>query len=219
MGMNDLQSRLGSSLLRNMVKLRQEKGDLSIEDVGGLFMQMASNLTPSTSEADMFMHQEIHRLAKYIIDAKSEIFAISTNDKQEQVIIDASQHLDEVIKATEHATTRIMDAADKIQNLATGIGSDQGKEIVGITGEIYEACNFQDITGQRITRVIKLLTNIEERINKLNELFGVNVPDTGGSEAPRVMTEEDLLNGPQLPGEAASQEEVDALFASLNQKN
>ncbi len=216
--MSDIQVKLGHSLLKNLVRLRAEKGDLSIEDVGGLFMQMASSLTPSTSEADLFLHQEIARLAQYIIEAKGEIFAISTNDKQEQVIMDASQHLDEVIKATEVATTRIMDAADKIQSLATGMGGDRGKEIINVTGEIYEACNFQDITGQRITRVIKLLSNIEERINKLNELFGATAGASEGGE-PREMTEKDLLNGPQLPGSASSQEEIDALFASLGGKN
>jgi chemotaxis protein CheZ len=148
--MNDIQQKLGHSLLQNLVKIRQEKGDLSIEDVGGLFVQMASSLSPSSSEADRFMHQEIERLAQYIINAKGEIFAISTNDKNEQVIMDASQHLDEVIKSTEEATTKIMDAADKIQSLATVMGGDRAREIVNTTGEIYEACNFQDITGQRI---------------------------------------------------------------------
>jgi chemotaxis protein CheZ len=216
--MNDIQVKIGHSLLKNLVKLRQEKGELSIEDVGGLFMEMAANFSPASSDADQFMHQEIARLAKYIIDAKAEIFAISTNDKHEQVITDASQHLDEVIKATELATTKIMDAADKIQSLATGIGGDRGKEIVNVTGEIYEACNFQDITGQRITRVIKLLTGIEERINKLNELFGgthTQQSDTNIQEK----SDKDLLNGPQLPGQGATQEEIDALLVSLNPKN
>lgn len=217
MAMNELQSRLGNSLLKSMVTLKQQKGDLSIEDVGGLFMQMASNLSPSSSEADLFMHQEIRQLAEYIANAKSEIFAISTNDKQEQVIMDASAHLEEVVKATEQATNRIMDAAERIQELANGVGGDRGKEIAEVTGDIFEACNFQDITGQRITRVIKLLTNIEERINRLNDLFGVT-PGNPGSAGAREPTDKDLLNGPQLPGEAASQEEVDALFASLNKK-
>jgi len=219
--MDDIQVKLGSSLLKNLVKLRQEKGDLSIEDVGGLFMQMASTLMPSASDADRFMHQEIARLAKYIIEAKGEIFAISTNDKQEHVITNASQHLDEVIRATEQATTKIMDSADKIQSLATGMGGDRGREIVSVTGEIYEACNFQDITGQRINKVIKLLTNIEERINKLNELFGAhhnNAIDGAADQAPHELTEKDLLNGPQLPGQGSSQEEIDELFASLGKK-
>lgn len=216
--MSDIQVRLGTSLLQNLVKLRQEKGELSIEDAGALFMQMASTLTPSSSEADQFMHHEIGRLAQYIIEAKTEIFAISTNDKQEQVIMDASQHLDEVIKATEEATNNIMDAAEKIQALAAVMGGDRAKEIVNVTGDIFEACNFQDITGQRITKVIKLLTNIEERINKLNDLFGVpeHVAVEGGE--PRELTDKDLLNGPQLPGKAASQADIDELFESLSAK-
>ena len=39
---------------------------------------------------------------------------------------------------------------------------------------IFEACSFQDITGQRINKVIKLLDSIDERVGKLNELFGTS---------------------------------------------
>jgi chemotaxis protein CheZ len=215
----DTQMKLGKALLLNLVKLREQKGDLSLEDVGGMFLNMASSLAPSTATTDVFMHQEIKRLAQYIVDAKQEIFAISTNDKKEQVIMDASQHLDEVIKATEKATTSIMDAADQISNMATGLGGDRAKEIMAMTSAIYEACNFQDITGQRINRVIKLLANIEERINKLNELFGNEMLASGSDEPAKPLTDKDLLNGPQLPGDASSQADIDALFASLGGKN
>lgn len=216
----DTQMKLGKALLLNLVKLREQKGDLSLEDVGGMFLNMASTLAPSTSTTDVFMHQEIKRLAQYIGDAKKEIFAISTNDKQEQVIMDATQHLDEVIKATEKATNSIMDAADQISNMATGMGGDRAKEIMTMTAAIYEACNFQDITGQRINKVIKLLSNIEERINKLNDLFGNETPVGANDGAPaKPLTDKDLLNGPQLPGEATSQADIDALFASLGGKN
>src|SRR4051812_23369293 len=111
--MADIKITLGRSLLKGLVTLKEQKGDLSLEDVGGMFMQMAGSINPASSPADQFMHQEIARIAVYITDAKKEIFAISTNDKAEAVILDASQHLDEVIKATEHATTTIMDNADK----------------------------------------------------------------------------------------------------------
>src|SRR5690242_6032918 len=123
--MSDMQTTLGRSLLKSLVALRGEKGELSLEDVGGIFMQMASTLNPNVSPADEFMHQEIARLAKYITDAKKEIFAISSNDKSEALITDASQHLDEVIRATEEASHSIMDAADAIQAVAAGIGGDK----------------------------------------------------------------------------------------------
>lgn len=217
--MQDMQAKLGKALLTSLVKLREEKGYLALADVGAMFMSMASSINPSLSQADQFMHEEIGRLAQYIVDAKKEIFAISTNDKAEDVITDASQHLDEVIKSTEQATNTIMDAADAIQNAAPGIGGDKEKQIMDASIRIYDACTFQDITGQRIRKVIKLLENIEERIDKLNGLFGSSGTVAEISAEPKVLTEKDLLNGPQLAANATSQADIDALFASLGGKS
>ena len=225
--MNDVQAKLGRTLLKSLLKLRQQKGEVSLEDVGSIFVQMSSTFNPATSEADQFMHEEIRRLASYINDAKSEIFSISQNEKSEKAITDASSHLDEVIKATEQASTSIMDAADIIQNNAAGIGGEKEQKIIEATNQIYEACNFQDITGQRINKVIKLLANIEERITRLVTLFGATEEantSTDNNNSNNVLNitlptdDKDLLNGPQLSSNASSQAEIDQLFASLGGK-
>lgn len=223
--MADMQSVLGRTLLSSMVTMREQKGDISLEDVGGIFMRMASSLNPSNGAVDQFVHQEIARLAKYIADAKQEIFAIQTNERAEDVIMDASQHLDEVIKATEQATNTIMDAADAVQGAAGGIGGEKEQKIMDATTRIYDACTFQDITGQRITKVIRLLGSIEERITRLNDLFGAE-PEMAAAEkitdlSQVVMPKDDkeLLHGPQLSGQASSQDEIDALLAGLNNKS
>ena len=158
--MPDMQSKLGKELLKTMVELRQVKGDITLQDVGGIFMNMASSLNPGESNVDKFVHEEIERLAKYIGDTKQEIFAMQTNDKAEAVIMDASAHLDEVIKHTEEATNTIMDACDKVQAGAAGVGGEKEAQIMDAANIIYDACAFQDITGQRIRKVIKLLQNI-----------------------------------------------------------
>jgi len=220
--MADMQSTLGRELLKTMVDLRQSKGNISLQDIGGIFIQMASSLNPSNSKADNFVHSEISHLAEYIAEAKGEIFAIQTNEKSEAVIMDASAHLDEVIKHTEEATNTIMDACDKVQASAGGIGGDKEAAIMEATNAIYDACNFQDITGQRIRKVIKLLQNIEERINKLNGLFGAApqfAAEEGKKDPSQVVVpinDKDLLNGPQLRGQGVNQSEIDSLFASLS---
>jgi chemotaxis protein CheZ len=217
--MPDIQTTLGRTLLKSMISTREQKGEISLEDVGSIFMQMASSLNPAADPADKFLHQEIKRLASYITDAKKEIFAIQTNDRSEAVIIDASAHLDEVIKSTEEATNTIMDAADAIQSAASGVGGDKEKQIMDAAVRIYDACTFQDITGQRINKVIRLLGNIEERIAKLNDLFG-SEPEFAaeGQESVVPANDKDLLNGPQLASKASSQDDIDALFASLSAK-
>lgn len=223
--MADIQSNLGKTLLKTMVDLREEKGTITLQDIGGILMNMAHSVNPANSNVDQFVHMEIARLASYIGDAKKEIFAIQTNEKAEAVIMDASAHLDEVIKHTEEATTEIMDATDSIQANVGGVGGEKENKIMDATNRIYDACNFQDITGQRIRKVIKLLENIEGRINKLNDMFGeipqFATPDTtlDPSKITVPVNEKELLNGPQLRKDATSQADIDALFASLGGNN
>ncbi|MCE2927513.1 MAG: protein phosphatase CheZ [Rickettsiales bacterium] len=218
--MSDAQARLGHSLLKSIVELKQSKKEITLEDLGGMFEEIAQHFGGQGSNTDRFMHQEIARLARYIQDAKKEIFSIATNNNAEPAIVDASAHLDEVIKATESATNNIMDAVDTISNNASGIGGEKEQQILDATTRIYEACNFQDVTGQRIRKVIKLLENIEERIGKLNELFG-NDEDLMRSvqeTKPDPMSDSALMNGPQLSNQASSQADIDALFASMGGK-
>jgi len=211
--MKDTQEKLGNTLLKGLVSLREQKGGFTLEDVGEMFLSMAENINPSLSAAEKFTHQEISRLAKYISDAKTEIFSISSNEKTDAALTDASHHLDEVIRATEEASTIIMDAADVIQGAVGGVGGEKEQQIMDATNRIYEACNFQDITGQRITKVIKLIENIDERIEKLNELFGAPTEDHVVKIS--VDDERSLLNGPQLSGQAASQADIDSLFDQI----
>ena len=81
---------------------------------------------------------------------------------------------------------------------------------------IYEACSFQDITGQRITKVVRTLKSIEDRIAAIVATFADRAPGT--EDAPRAPPQDrpSLLNGPQLPGNGVDQAEIDRLLASLD---
>lgn len=221
--MSDMQSTLGKTLLTSMVRTREKKGAITLQDVGNIFINMASSLNPSNSVVDSFVHQEIAKLANYIGEAKNEIFAIQTNARAEDAISDASLHLEEVVKATEDATNKIMDAADAVQNAASGVGGEKEQQIIDATTIIYDACAFQDITGQRIRKVITLLENIEDRVNKLNGIFG-SAPKIAEEEIAKELDpskievpvdDKDLLHGPQHEGKGSSQDEIDALLAKF----
>src|SRR3954454_13573343 len=85
--------------------------------------------------------------------------------------------------------------------------------------EIMTACSFQDITGQRTTKVINTLRYIEERVNALIEVWGVDrtgsgaIPDVAAAHRKLNDARPDahLLNGPQLDGQGVSQNDIDAL--------
>jgi chemotaxis protein CheZ len=82
------------------------------------------------------------------------------------------------------------------------------------TTRIYEACSFQDITGQRITKVVATLKTIEAKVAQIVDTFGDSERDAG-AEAPEQPNESALLNGPQHPAVAMDQSDIDRLLASF----
>ena len=176
---------------------------------------MATQLTAEQLQA------EIEKIAMYISQAKMEIAAISLPDEQsgtDKNISHATMELNEVIRHTEEATNTIMDNAEAVMKLAGNVTDAKlsakfGEHAAGI----MEACSFQDITGQRISKVLKTLQQIEMRVGNLVKLFGGTLPDgfeVGAIEIGSRRPDEDLLNGPQLSKDKPSQEEIDNLFKS-----
>jgi chemotaxis protein CheZ len=129
-----------------------------------------------------------------------------------------------VVGGTEHATQQILEAAESIDQAASALSKVNSTEQRKILSEeiqervisIFEACNFQDLTGQRITKVMGTMRFIEQHINAMMEIWG-GVDAIRAHAPPIVDTREGdarLLNGPKLEGEVghASQDDIDALF-------
>lgn len=177
---------------------------------------MSDKLTVEQLEA------EIKKIAQFIADAKREIVAISLpaektgNDKN---LANAALELSEVVRHTEEATNTIMDKAEAIMQLAGGLADAQaGGKIAEHAVGVLEACSFQDITGQRINKVMSTLEQIELRVGRLVKMLGGEIGDIGKIDAietgPR-RADEDLLHGPQLSKDKPSQDDIDKLFGSL----
>ena len=83
-----------------------------------------------------------------------------------------------------------------------------GEDISELVMGIFEHSNFQDITGQRITKVVNTLKFVEDRIDKMINIWGQETIDELLSEMPETQHGEDderrLLNGPQMEDEAIS---------------
>ena len=140
----------------------------------------------------------------------------------------ATDELDAVVSATEVATNAIMGAAEKIEAVAAEIGGAGAEALSNAVTEIYEACSFQDITGQRIGKVVTALKEIERKVETVVEKFGPDretrekLKQIRQAEKAAIETgdggqfeENDLLHGPQLPDNANTQDEIDALFADM----
>jgi chemotaxis protein CheZ len=143
--------------------------------------------------------------------------------RQEQETSRARDELLAVVQGTEDATNAILTASEKVDTLARGIVRRSGEDANRADARaiqiemqtIFESCNFQDLTGQRISKVVRTIVLVEERIGEMLRVW------SGPGEAPlrpnptadTRSEEAALLNGPVLPGDASvSQDTVDAMF-------
>ncbi|PCI99694.1 MAG: chemotaxis protein [Alphaproteobacteria bacterium] len=126
----------------------------------------------------------------------------------------ATDELDAIIESTSEATGTIMDCCDVIQEKAGGVGGENGDAITAEVMKIFEACSFQDITGQRVSKVVKTFRDIEEKIDKLVNVLGVKTSDILPEDSRGA--DEALMNGPQLSGQGISQDDIDKLLAELD---
>ena len=146
--------------------------------------------------------REVRALSDFISKARGEIAAIRPNDLKAEKLPRAGKELEAIVRSTEEATGTIMDAAEAI------MGADPNEAVMDNCTRIIEACAFQDLTGQRITKVVHTLTFIEERLNSMNTVWGGVLdaqPEDKDDEAR-------FLNGPALEGEGHDQAGIDALF-------
>lgn len=178
-------------------------------EVLDLSHQMADAMKAFFGSLDQTIMGEFRYIAEFIQKARNEIAGLQPNEIKNSRIPGASQELDAVVRDTEAATGQIMTEAEGILGAqATDLASYKG-EVDAAMMRVIEACSFQDLTGQRVTKVISTLRHIEERVSQFAEALGVK-------DATREETSDDkrkrelMLNGPAQT--AASQDDIDALF-------
>ncbi len=184
----------------------------SRKEVVEIIRSVLGNIDPTSAE-NAKLHAELSTLATYIENMRSELAQLRGIEISHNHIPTATDELDAVIEETAKATGEIMDACEKIEKHAEKLDAP---EIAADITAIYEACGFQDITGQRITKVVKTLKHIENKVAEIVSAFGSVQQAAAGSAPAEKKDDKSLLNGPQLGGPAASQEEIDALLASFD---
>ena len=207
-------------LALHLEALRKERGDtVKVDEIGDIVRSLLTSMSGDLSAGDLKLYQEIEGLALYIHKAKAEIAALRPHDIQNEYIASATDELDAIVGATENATNEILDAAETLEALGSELTPEQASKLTDTTTRIFEACNFQDITGQRITKVVKALKHIEERVEGLVAAFGPEFQEqiastlaANAAAEAKAITDEDLLNGPQMPEKAHDQAAIDALF-------
>ncbi|MBL4666335.1 MAG: protein phosphatase CheZ [Sneathiella sp.] len=204
--------------------IREDQGPtVPIEEVAELVENLMGSIEGDISAPEIHFHGQILELIDFIKKARSEISALQPQEISEQHIPAATDELSAIVAATEEATNTFLDAAEKLGDIGAGIGGEKEEQINDIITQIFEASNFQDITGQRINKVVTTLQHIENTINKMADSMGSPVQkDVERRDVSTVHKEKDsrvdadLLNGPQNDGDGASQDEIDALLASFD---
>jgi chemotaxis protein CheZ len=181
---------------------------------------MAGDL--SATEASLLA--ELEGLGRTVARAKQEIAALKVDDITESHIPTATDELDAIVGHTAKATHEILDCCETLESLEAHVGGAEKEQLQHTITRIYEACSFQDITGQRISKVVKALKAIELRVAEVCARFGPEAGAVAGPSAPPAEDPEEagrtegqkLAHGPQLPGGGVSQEEIDRLLASFD---
>jgi chemotaxis protein CheZ len=152
-----------------------------------------------------------------ITRTKSEIAAIRPGRDAASHFDEASNELDAIIGATEKATSDILAAAERVQEIAWAL-REQGVDaaicdlIDTHATAVYTACSFQDLTGQRIRKVIDVLRFLEDRINAMIKIWRLDDLEFMPSNVPAPPAS--LTQGPARPGEGLEQQAVDNLIGS-----
>ncbi|MGD9866591.1 MAG: protein phosphatase CheZ [Hyphomicrobiales bacterium] len=167
---------------------------------------------------------ELTRIYNAISKTKQEIAALHKEGFDGADMGRMTDELSAIVSGTEQATETILHAAEQIDSQAMELSAslkmprnlDQVSDIQDQVVKVFEACNFQDLTGQRITKVVNAFRFIERRVESMMKIWGgiESFKDVEPAETRHREGDLALLNGPALQSDdgVASQDDIDALF-------
>ncbi len=181
-------------------------------EIGGMFDELRRFVDRRVAE----LSTEIHATGELVDVTETHLSGQLHNMHQElarvlalptQATRNSGIDLEGVIRATEDAANRIMTAAETIQAQAAKLAGDTAG-IMEQVNLIFEACSFQDLTGQRIRRALEQLQHVEGMLAALVEKNGQEPVERPRLEKIQA-TAEITGSGPDL-----AQDDIDKLFAN-----
>ncbi len=196
-------------------KLKENKAkNMSLTDVIGVAELLTSSLQPLLRQIDSTIHKELRGILLRIEGLRHEIAKVRADDISEHKIPEMGKELSAIVEATEGATDTIMTCAEAVLEIKTDNIKEYKMAVSDQMMHIFEACSFQDLTGQRVTKIVQTVEIIEERINLLCEMLdmGDEAPPAEELNANQKRNKELILNGPANDGEGVNQSAIDKLF-------
>jgi chemotaxis regulatin CheY-phosphate phosphatase CheZ len=176
------------------------------------------------------IRRELSAVRSHIDHVKSEISTLTEEESSDNRFRRATAELYEIVTSTARATDDILTAAEAIKEISDKLPADYATQRESIGKHclnVFQACSFQDITGQRIAKVVKTLDYVEQRVSAM---LAIGAEAEASAEQPIVAAlaaatsavvsgpvspqreAETLLNGPQLPGKGLNQDAIDQLL-------
>jgi chemotaxis protein CheZ len=233
----DVDGEIGPLHREIMAELRAIRAQMAARGHSGETNAIGDSATYEVAEAQVLLDTyraqieqceklkiEIDLIYDAISRTKREIAVLHGKSFNGEEMAKVNGELGAVVGGTEEATQQILEAAESIDNAATALSKvtslDQQKllseEIQERVVSIFEACNFQDLTGQRIKKVMTTMKFIENHITIMMDIWGG--VDAIKAHVPAIVDAREgdarLLNGPKSEGDVghASQDDIDALF-------
>ena len=164
------------------------------------------------------LRRELMDMSASIVQARREIAALrpASGDGSDRIVT-ATNELDAIVQSTERASFEILTAAERIMDLTTrlrgaGAATELCHDLEDQITNIFTACSFQDLTGQRTTKVVNALRYIEQRVTAMISIWGSDgtLRPLVGEPVADQRPDAHLLNGPSDNG--VDQDEIDRLL-------
>ncbi len=203
-------------LAGRLAEIRAKRPHAEPQLVAEVVRAVLTTMSDTLSGPDTALLREVEALGETIANAKAEIAALKVDDITGSHIPFATDELDAIVAHTAAATDAILESCEMLDAVGDTLAGESAKKLQDATTRIYEACSFQDITGQRITKIVGALKTIEEKVARIVATFGPKLIDLPPPLTEIATPEDELLNGPQLPSQAMDQSDIDKLMASFD---
>jgi chemotaxis protein CheZ len=207
------------------------KRDQNARDAGARHGMSQSSVEAIGASGLRQLKDETDTIHRAIVRTKQEIATLHASGFSNMEHGRVVRELDAVAGGTERATQQILAAAEEIDEAANNLSAllEHGQEqalahdIRDQVIRIFEACNFQDLAGQRITTVMATLKFVEDHVTRMMEIWGgiEAFKDHAPAPAAERARETVTANGPKLDGDTghATQAEIDAMFSEKRMAN
>ena len=202
-----------------MKNKQQSSSSSSSPHMARMLNAVLHKINPAGNDWEIQVFSEMQGLKIVLETLRNDLGAIAAADIAHDHVPTATDELDAVVNMTEEAANNIMNVCDNIQRDIAAFGPQERAVMQAHMVQIFEACTFQDITSQRISKAVKALKTIDGKVQQMLHILQQHIIEDVTPQASAVVmqsgADDTLLNGPQLPGFGVSQEEVDRILQEV----